>query len=61
MGWHSVSTTVRDIAELLMWHQRAREISIDIDDSMPEGRELNFDLRAFQVVLFNVLTNALKF
>ena len=43
MGWYSVSTTVRDITELLMWHQRARDISIDIDDLTQEGRELNFD------------------
>ena len=61
MGWYSVSTTVQDISELLMWHQRARDISIDIDDSIQEGRKLNFDLRALQVVLYNVLQNALKF
>ena len=34
---------------------------IDIDDQMWKDRELNFDQRILQVVLFNVLTNALKF
>lgn len=61
MGRHSVSSTIRDITDMLMWHERSRGFSIDIDDQMWKDRELNFDQRILQVVLFNVLTNALKF
>ena len=44
-----------------MWKERARDIWIDINDETGEGCKFSFDQRSLKVVLFNVITNALKF
>ena len=60
-GIHSVSATVQEIIDLVMWKKRSREIQIDVKDSTTKGCILSFDQRSLQVVLLNVITNALKF
>ena len=58
---HSVSTTLQDVIDLVMWNERSREIWIDVKDRTQEGYILSFDQRSLRVVLFNVISNALKF
>ena len=61
VGSYSVSTMVKDITDLVMWKERGRDIQIEVKDGIAEGSKLSFDQRSLRVILFNVITNALKF
>ena len=58
---HSISSTVQDISDLFTWKERSRDIRIDVEDKTPTGCRFSFDQRSLRVVLFNLITNALKF
>ena len=52
---------MQDIIDLVIWKERTRDIWIDVEDKTPAGCMFSFDQRSLRVILFNVMTNALKF
>ena len=61
LNTHSISSTVQEIIDLFSWKERSRDIWIDVEDKTPADWMLSFDQRSLRVVLFNVITNAMKF
>ena len=61
MDEHNLSKSIKDVIDLIQWHEKSNEITIVLTDRTNKQRTTIFDQRRIQQVILNVLSNAFKF